>query len=402
MDIAGEDIICLALRAWDSPWKNNQQVMSRLARMNRVLYVGPPRWMRESVAAWQLRVPPAPVLEAKENALFLYQEPRLLARTRHSFAYNWLAGQMRLAQVRRLASSRLRFSRPILWVYDPMHAGAVGTFGERIVVYSVIDNYREYYPVSQPRLREAIDRNHRRMLRAADVVFTVSESLRVECHAHNPHCYYVPNGVPFERFQEALSSGAVPADVAGIPRPIVGYVGVIQSTIDLDLLQAIALRRPDWSVLIVGPVEHAAYEGALEALRATPNVHILGGKETGQVPHYMKVCDVAVLPYRRNQATMHIDSIKLYEYLACGKPVVATDIPSARRFPQFVSIADGAEEFIRAIEEALVHSDRDERERMAFASEQNWDRRVREMGAILSQHMMRPRSTQPQDLSVEH
>jgi glycosyltransferase involved in cell wall biosynthesis len=373
------------LRDWDSPWKNNQQVMSRLARTNRVLYVGPPHTLRESVQAWRSWTPAPPIVEAKENGLLLYREPRLLTRTRYSRPYTWVTARLRLAHVRRLARG-LGFSRSILWIYDPMLIDAVGTFDERFVVYYVIDNYDEYFPTTQPWPRAVMASSHRRMLKTADLVFAVSESLCAECLMHNPHCYHAPNGVPYEEFQAALAVGGVPSDVSAIPRPIVGYVGVLQSTIDLELMREVAQRRPGWSVMIVGPVD-PPLRSALAVLRALPNVHYLGTKEPSEVPHYMKACDVALLPYLLNPSTAHIDSIKLYEYLACGKPVVSTDIPTARRFAQVIRIAQSPDGFVEAIEATLRDGERGQRERLSVAREHSWDQRVQAMGAVVAEYL---------------
>jgi glycosyltransferase involved in cell wall biosynthesis len=395
----GEDIVCLALRAWDSPWKNNQQVMSRLAQANRVFYFGPPRPLREALGSLWDR-PRSALVRTPADGLYVYRGPRLWAYTRRSRAYNEISARLRLTHARRLAR-RLGFTRPLLWVYNPMLAGAVGTFHEKLVIYHVIDNYHEYFPAAQARLRTMIARNHVRMLQSANVVFTVSASLREECLRHNPHCYLAPNGVDVERFQASAGASDSPADLRAIPKPIIGYVGVIQSTFDSELLRKLADERPGWSIVVVGPDEHSGQAAALAALAARPNVYYLGPKDRAQVPAYIKAVDVAILPYRVNAATAHIDSLKLYEYLACGGPIVTTDIPSVHRFEHVVRIARSADEFVAATDAALQEDGSRRAERMALAREHSWDRRVSAMRAILADHLQRTGSAEQAPDRVE-
>jgi glycosyltransferase involved in cell wall biosynthesis len=141
-----------------------------------------------------------------------------------------------------------------------------------------------------------------------------------------------------------------------------------------------------WSFALVGPVTIQTAEGqqALEALRALPHVHFLGPKSVAEVPSYVAACAVCLLPYQINEWTKHIDSLKLYEYLACGKRVVATDVPAARRFSEIVSIATNAGEFISSMNSALSEdSPALQARRRQLAAQNTWEQRVTVLSAAV-------------------
>jgi hypothetical protein len=154
--------------------------MSILAETNRVLYVGPAVSLREAATGLVSRVRRPPILERVSPNLFVYHEPRLFARANNRWPgaqqLNQVTARLRLAHARWLAR-RCGFNAPILWVYDPMMAPAVGTFGEKLLVYHVLDNYVEFVDPRAAPLRATISRNEERMLRWADVVVAVSDRL---------------------------------------------------------------------------------------------------------------------------------------------------------------------------------------------------------------------------------
>ncbi len=136
-------------------------------------------------------------------------------------------------------------------------------------------------------------------------------------------------------------------------RPRIGYAGALNEKIDFDLLAHVAQARPEWQLVLVGAPDLTAHPHKADALQRLPNVHWLGRQPASQVPGAIASMDVCLLPYARNAWTANIDSLKLYEYLACGKPVVSSDVPAARAFAHLVRIADGPETFVAAIEAAL-------------------------------------------------
>jgi len=381
--LSGRDIICLARRSWHSPWKNNQQLMSRLAQTNRVLYVGPPPSLRTALGEIRARAPRGPILERHGSMLYVYQAPRPLAKSRISRPFNWITERLRLSHVHQLAR-RLGFRSPILWIFDPMLSDAVGTFGEKLVIYHVIDNYVECLPSTAVGLRRIVAKNEERMLRRADIVFAVSHTLHQRCLQYNRNSYLVPNGVDYSLFRQSTERPAIPSDVQSIPKPIIGYVGVIEANMNVALLQRIADAHPEWSLMLVGPAE-LADRSRLDALLRRSNVFHLGFKPVDEIPSYIKCCDVCIMP---DDERTDGDSLKLYEYLACGRPVVClTDDPSVRRFKPLVRIAHDASDFVRCIRDSLQEDPSLASARMEAAQENSWTARVNVLSEVIIGHL---------------
>jgi glycosyltransferase involved in cell wall biosynthesis len=396
--LANENIVCFAHEPWHGPWKTYQQIMSILAETNRVFYVGPPDPLRQAARGFLSRRVRRPVVERATPTLLVYHAPRLMARanTRRVGArqWNWLNDRLRSAHVRHLAQ-RNGFSSPILWIFDPMMAPTVGTFGEKLVIYHVLDNYAEFIAPQAAALRAAMALNDERMLQSADIVVAVSARLHERCLRRNPNSFLVPNGVNDERFRMAAASGVRPADLLAIPRPIVGYIGAVQPIVDFALLRQLSIEHSEWSIVLVGPQELGEPDlPAFRTLVSRPNVFYLGCKPVEDVPAYVSACDVCIMPYHREKSTVpDSDSIKLYEYLACGRPVVSVDVPSVRRFLPLVRIANDARGFTQCIEESLGDGPELCAARQAAAAEHSWSRRVGVLSELVSACLAEEAST---------
>jgi glycosyltransferase involved in cell wall biosynthesis len=395
--LAGEDIICFSHTPWRGPWKASQQIMSLLAESNRVFYVGPPITLRDAINSFRGKAPRLPMLERPGPTLFIYHEPGWLARIRDDRPlgrpYNRAAARCRALHARHLAR-RLGFKNPILWVFDPMQSHAVGLFQEKLVVYHVLDNYVEFARPDETSLRAVVAHHEERMLELADLVFAVSRSLHERCLKRNPKSFLVPNGVDFGRFQTAIAAGTPPSDMQEIRRPIIGYVGVIQGDLDFPLLDRLAGGVPDASIVLVGPADLSGHQPKFEALLASPNVHYLGAKPVQDVPRYINACDVCILPSSMNGSAADSDQIKVYEYLACGRPIVSTDLPSVRRFSEVVRIARNADEFLAQVKASLDADAGLAEQRRRIASEQSWQHRVMALSEAVMQTISTRRTRQ--------
>jgi len=262
----------------------------------------------------------------------------------------------------------------ILWCFPYNYHLASAFPAGTVTVYDWIDDLSVF-----PYDRDFLAENHRCALGGATVVASVSRKLDAEAKAVRSDALYLPNGVDYERF--ATDHVAVPGDpvlesvlVAG--RPIAGYYGALAKWFDYDLVDELARRRPDWSFVLIGPMLDDSLTG--KALLDRSNVCWTGPRDYRSLSGYLRCFDVAMIPFRINDITLATSPLKLYEYLAGGKPVVTTPMPECEAFPE-VRIARDAEELSRALDAALEDG-RDERFRSRLREigrESSWSARVK-------------------------
>jgi hypothetical protein len=282
----------------------------------------------------------------------------------------WLNRILLLAQVR-LAMWVLKMSRPILWVAIPTAAELAGCFGEKILLYQVSDKYETN---EDSALSPQVIRDYDRQLKdAADVVMYSGRKLFQEATEANR--FFLEQAVDFEHFSN-LNVQAVP-EMAGIPRPILGYFGTMDYVMDTDLMTEVSRLRPEWHWVLLGLKSNLVKISA-------PNVHFLGSKPYRDLPRYVRDFDVCILPWRqKNTFTSYGSAIKVREYLATGKPVVISPLYEYLNTPG-LRIYRSTEEFISHIENALG-SDTAElaAQRQAVVRYCTWDTRARQLAALI-------------------
>lgn len=388
--LEGQDILCFAVEPWEGVWRNRHQIMSRLARRNRVLFVEPRPYLRQALGLRpQDPAKPrrrSPRLRHVGEGLYVYRPPRwapIIGRQPLKTLADALHDRALLG-----AMARIGMRQPILWLFRPEQAEAIGHYSERLLLYHVVDEYAAYEmefvdQVGMAR-REAIVALERRILRQADLVIVTSPALLASKRPFNPHTYLVRNGVDYAAFSAAWADPSPPADIAALPQPVLGFVGVINEKIDLGLLRDVAQARPQWSLALVGPVTQRFHREQLAWLEL-PNVHFLGFKPVAELPRYVAACQVCLMPYKVNEWTRHIDPLKMYEYLAAGRPVVSTPIPSALDFAPPLRLAHDVHGFVGQIEAALAETDDGQRESFRrLAAQHDWEARVE----ALSEHIV--------------
>jgi glycosyltransferase involved in cell wall biosynthesis len=270
-----------------------------------------------------------------------------------------------------------------LWTFLPNVAEYVGTLGESLMVYYCVDEWSKFSYVDGPKIAAAEEL----LCQRADVVFATAQSLVERRRALNRHTYLATHGVDHELFSRALDeTTSIPPDLAALPQPVLGFYGTIQDWVDLDLIGALAGRHPEWSFAMIGKL-------CVDVSRLAnyPNVHWLGRKPHPELPSYCKGFAAGLIPYILNERILHVNPIKLREYLSAGLPVVSTALPEVEPYRDRCCLAGSYEEFERGIATALA-SDTPERRRQRSASmgAETWERKVAEVGA----HVMRVKAQQ--------
>jgi glycosyltransferase involved in cell wall biosynthesis len=390
MPLAGAHLIYFGPGQWDGLWRNRHHLLSRFARHNQVLYVEPAIHLKTFRRAWwegrlgwqrlwresrQSRIS-----QAGPN-LYIYHSPTF-APVAGRFPLDRLTSFLWLAALK-TELRRLKFTDPIVWFSRPEMVSLMGHLPARLTIYHVVDEYTAYEGVSVE-LACKLRRQEKELLTRAGMVVVVSPALWQAKQSCNPRTYLVPNGTDLEAFAQAARGSGPPTDLAEIPEPRLIYAGLVGNRLDLPMLIALAKRRPDWSVVVIGEVDARGCEAEIASLRALPNAHLLGLRPVTAVPRYLLASQVCLLPYRRCAETDHIDPLKLYDGLAAGKPIVASPIPAVRPYDGLVRLAYGVEAFEVAVEAALGEQDESlVAARRAVAAANTWETRVQQLSRLI-------------------
>jgi glycosyltransferase involved in cell wall biosynthesis len=269
-----------------------------------------------------------------------------------------------------------------LWTFLPSVVDYVGHLEESVVVYYCVDQWSGFTYIDEKRLSAS----EAKLCEQADIIFATANSLVESKLPINPETHLALHGVDYELFSQALSDDLpLPPDLASLPQPILGFYGTIQDWVDLDLIAYLAERHPEWSIAMVG---NTLVD--VSRLEKYPNVHFLGRKPHSELPKYCKGFSVGLLPQKVNELTLHMNPIKLREYLCAGLPVVSTALPEVRHYSDYCAIAENYEEFERAVEAALQSNSLPERKRRNEAMKsETWEMKVE----AVSQQVMRVKQT---------
>jgi teichuronic acid biosynthesis glycosyltransferase TuaH len=215
------------------------------------------------------------------------------------------------------------------------------------------------------------------LIKKSDLCVANSTYLANYCRQYNPNSFYVGQGCDLEVFTNKQDL-PIPADVLHIKGPIIGYVGALQSIrLKLDLLAYVARQKPEWSIVLVGPEDE---QFKVSELHHINNIYFLGSKDPDMLPAYINSFDVCLNPQIVNQVTIGNYPRKIDEYLAMGKPVVATRTEAMSVFEQHTYLGDTPEDYVKLIEKALTEDSVEKRqERIAFAATHTWENNVKEI-----------------------
>jgi glycosyltransferase involved in cell wall biosynthesis len=380
-----DPIVCISDLLWDEHWSSEQQLMSRLAKRGRVLYV------ERTVSVLSFFTGACDTSIGRQFLRFCsggirFEGPNLLIFTPPPvlpFRFNRLVNAVneliRVIAIRRTLRM-MRAQAPALWIYAPDAGRIVGKLGERFSLYYCADDWS----ASDQWWNKAEDIRAREQELAAKVDLIIGTSTKIANKWRDQFgkARMISNGADINSFLRAQNNTLpIPADLASIPEPRIGYIGFVDGRFDTKLYEDLARARPDWSLIVVGPLMKKSVD--VEKLRPLRNVYFLGPKTREELPAYLAGFDVCTIPYICNQWSESIFPLKLFEYLGAGRPTVATALPELKPFDQYIHLTRSLEEFERAIESSL--SDPLPRASQEFLMMNSWDSKADQLWKILLQ-----------------
>ena len=387
--VKGRDIIIVGQQAWDEPIGSNcKNIAIEFSKHNRVLYVNTPldriTLIRDkNEARVQRRM--AVVTGAQDGLVPIQANLWNFYPDSIVESINWLKSRAvfgifnrlnnkRFARSIKKAVQRLGFKNFILFddneMFRSFHlkellAPAVSVYYSRDYMLAV--DYWKYHAAKLEPL----------LIAKSDLCVANSTYLANYCRKYNPRSYYVGQGCDLTLFTN-LQDKTPPANIAGISRPIIGYVGVLQSIrLDMELLAYVAAQRPDWNIVLVGPEDDDFRNSSLHGIK---NVHFPGAVPPDKLPGYINAFDVCLNPQLLNEVTIGNYPRKIDEYLAMGKPVVATATEAMSIFAEHTYLGATKEDYVQLIEKALLeNTPARQADRIAFASSHTWENNVQEI-----------------------
>lgn len=365
-----QTLIIFSHLRWDFVYQRPQQLMSRLARHYRIVFIQEPGPAEPAEmgagAGWQSSepLPQLTVLRLLTPAGkrgFDQGDPQLLRE--------------------KLAALHRQYPNPIAWLYTPMAMPLLDALDPLMVIYDCMDELSAF--MNPP--AGLID-YERRLLERADLVFTGGPSLYASKRGRSANVHCFPSSVDRAHFRKALDRNIAYAPHDALPRPRLGFFGVLDERIDIALIARIAEAHPAWQLVLVGPV--AKIDPA--SLPQRPNIHYMGQQPYALLPAFLASWDVCLMPFALNDATRFISPTKSLEYMAAELPVVSTAVTDVvEQHAEVVAIAHSATEFIHCCAQALSMSAA-ERQRMirqmrAKLSGTSWDATVAEMQQLIGQ-----------------
>jgi glycosyltransferase involved in cell wall biosynthesis len=376
--LRGRDILCFS-HDWTSDPLSKTHLIRVLSKDNRILWINAIANRKPEVSSHdaarilkKLKSYTKPIYEAEPNiyvlnplALPAYGSPVV-----RKFNQVFLLSQVRKAM------KELRFKSPINMVFNPAAGLLAGRLGETEIIYYCVDDYTAFTGAAKG-LREIEES----LFRRADFVVVSAEKLLDDKKKFNDSTYLVRHGTDWRHFQKALDSATViPDDIAGLPKPVIGFHGLLADWVDFDLIRKTAEHFKDGSVVLIGKFGAGAEKKAKE-LEAVSNVHFLGRKPYAELPAYCKAFDVAINPFLVNELTLAANPLKVREYLAAGLVTVSTDIPEVRVLENCL-VGRDHEEFIQQIENALRYS-KSRDEVSDGIRHESWEAKVDELRGII-------------------
>ena len=373
MRLSSKEIVCISTSDWDFPYGSKQHIMSCLAGTNRILFIEAqisilhilknPFQGIKKIKRWLGGI------QRKKDSLYIYTPVPLLPFGNYFIFINNVNQFILLYSLKR-QMKRIGFKRPILWIYFPNSVLLIGKMREMLSIYYCIDDFPS--EINSERRRRTMEFLENSILQRADIVFVCSKGLYERRVKVREDMNFLLNGVDFDSFNRKERE-AVPTEISNIGRPRIGFLGTLDSRLDIGLISFIASEKPNWQIILIGKV--LLLRKDRYTLNAHPNIHMLGFRKHQLVPRYIQMMDVCIIPYKTRGFNRSVFPIKTFEYLAAGKPVVSTFLPELYDFRETIKLSGNQTDFIRNIEFYLKDSSGTS-QRRKVASEHSWSNKI--------------------------
>ncbi|HEY0427327.1 MAG TPA: glycosyltransferase [Pyrinomonadaceae bacterium] len=381
--LRGRDIVCFS-HDWTGDPLSKTHLMRVLSRDNRILWINAianrmPTTSSKDISRIfkKLKSFAEPVREVEKNIFVLnpLAIPAYGTEAVRKFNEKFLVRQVRKAM------RRLAFKNPVNIIFNPAAGLLAGKLGESELIYYCVDEYTAFTGASKG-LKE-IEED---LFRKADLVVVSAEKLFESKRKFNKNTFVIRHGTDWAHFRKALDKETkIPAEIANLPRPVIGFHGLLADWVDFELIKKTAAHFRDGSIVLIGKIAVDA-EQKIKILDNIPNVHFLGRKPYAELPAYCKGFDVALNPFAINDLTLAANPLKVREYLAAGLETVSTDIPEVRIL-EHCRVGATHEDFIFQIEEAL-RSKLTRGEISDSIKRESWDAKIEELRKIIERAKM--------------
>ncbi len=387
--ITDKNILILSTQDWDAlPTRKHHWANMFAKQGNRVLYVEQQMhllgWIvdirNQYKRLFQWLTGPRIV----QDNLWVFTLPIVLpffqVFTKINALNNWI-----LAPIIVWALRKIGFENIILWLYTPHAVGLIGRLNESFVVYECVDDFTETRGLINSKTIRFLES---KQLNMVDQVIVTHPNLKLEKSEWCDSLAVIPNGADLSIFSVIPEDTiTVSSEIVDLPRPIIGFHGWIQYWIDFELIKHAARQHPEWTFVFVGPIEPLA---RVDLVRNLDNVHFIGKRPYMEIPHFVAGFDVCINPFKLDKLSDSVSPIKLYEYIASGKPIVSVDMPAAREFEQLVSLSRTPQEFVDAITDHLASKNQGDafteaevEMRQKFLKEFSWDARFNQVEDVI-------------------
>lgn len=360
-----DSVICLCGMPWEFMRQRPQQLMQEMSKYVPVIYIEGGKKITE-VLLEKTKGKKHSNLKKIDTQLYTITPIRFVSARKYPKIQKYFRAQM-AKQINKIIKN-YKFKNSILWIYSCDMEDFIDCFEKNIVVYDCVDDHAQFNPLKAKVVQSKEDK----VLKKADIVFVTADQLYDKIIQKHSNVNIVYNGVDYDHFR-------VP-DKEYSDVKVIGFIGAVYNWVDIELILKVAKAYPQHKISIVGPIKGVD----IKLLKNLSNIILYGEQKYEDLSNFLIDFDICIIPFLISKLTISVNPIKVYEYLASGRPIVSTAIPEVFKFERLVYIANNHEEFISAIGSALLENNFYlKEERRKFALNNSWSNRCAEIVNIL-------------------